>query len=175
VEVEITSGDTKKALTLLSDWVRKNPADFGMGVQYASLLLQTGAQNDARVQFEGLLKQHPQDPIVLNNLGWLVQKDDPARALSLVTLAAKIAPRSPQVVDTLGWLKFERKDTQGAVALLKRAHDLKSDDPEIGYHFALALDATGKRAEAKDLLKSVLARNTKFEDAAAARTLVARW
>ena len=175
VEAEIASGDTKKALAVLSDWVRKNPADFGMRLQYASLLLQTGDQNGARVQFEGLLKQRPDDPIVLNNLGWLVQKDDPPRALSLVSLAAKIAPRSAQVVDTLGWLKFGRNDSQGAAALLKRAYDLKSDDPEIGYHFAVALDATGKRAEAKNLLKSILARNTKFEDAATAQKLLARW
>ena len=175
VQAELASGDSKKALATISDWVRKNPTDFAMHVQYASMLMQTGDQNNARLQFEGLLKQRPEDPIVLNNLGWLVQKDDPARALSLVSLAAKISPRSPQIVDTLGWLKFERNDSQGAVTLLKLAHDLKSDDPEIGYHFALALDATGKRAEAKTLLKSVLARNTQFEDAVAAQKLIARW
>ena len=114
VEVEIISGETKKALATLSDWVRKNPADFGMRLQYASLLLQAGDQNDAREQFEGLLKQRPEDPVVLNNLGWLVQKDDPARALSLVSLAARIAPRSPQIVDTLGWFKFERNEFPGS-------------------------------------------------------------
>ena len=175
VKAEMTSGDGKKALAILSDWVRKNPADYGMHVQYASMLMQTGDQNNARLQFEELLKQRPEDPIVLNNLGWLVQKEDPARALSLVSLATKISPRSPQIIDTLGWLKFENNDSQGAIPLLKRAHDLNSNDPEIGYHFAVALEATGKRAEAKTLLKSILARNTQFEDAVTAQKLIARW
>ncbi len=175
VAAEVGAGESKQALDVLSGWVRKNPADLNMRVQYATLLMETGDQNAARSQFEGLLKQRPNDPVVLNNLGWLLQKDDPAQALSLVTQAAKIAPRNPQIADTLGWMKFGRKDAQGALVLLKRAHDLKSDDAEIGYHLAVALDATGKRAEAKTLLKSVLARNTKFADAATAQTLVARW
>ena len=59
--------------------------------------------------------------------------------------------------------------------LLKRAYELSSDDPEIGYHFAVALDATGKRPEAKTLLKSVLAKNPKFDDAQNAPQLLARW
>ena len=113
--------------------------------------------------------------MVLNNLGVILQKDDSSRALSLVSLAAKIAPRSPDINDTLGWIKFQRQDHQGALLSLQRAHDLKTDDGEIGYHYALALDAVGKRAEAKSLLQSALAKNEKFEDEMNARQLLGRW
>ena len=92
-----------------------------------------------------------------------------------MSLGAKIAPRNADIVDTLGWLRFQQKDLPGSLPILKRAHNLNPADPEIGYHLAIALDATGKRADAKALLKSVLAKNANFADASNAQQLVLRW
>jgi Flp pilus assembly protein TadD len=78
-------------------------------------------------------------------------------------------------MDTLGWIKLQHRDLGGALPLLRHAHDLKPNDPEIGYHLAVALDATGKRADAKELLKGVLVKNPKFDDALEAQQLMARW
>jgi len=174
-QIAKSSGDSKRAIAVLSSWLAKNPNDFDVRRQYASLLLETGDQTGARREFEVLLKQRPEDPVTLNNLGWILQKDDPTRALSLVSLAAKIMPLSSDISDTLGWMKFQRQDYQGALPLLQRAHDLDAENGWIGYHLALALDATGKRAEAKTLLQAVLAKNPKFEDVEKAKQLVARW
>ena len=171
----ISSGDSKKATTLYADWIGKNSEDVAMRRDYASLLLSAGDKAAARREFETVLKQAPQDVVALNNLGWILQKDDPARALSMVTQAARIAPRSAQVTDTLGWMKLQRQDRQGALPLLQRAHDLDVQNPEIGYHLAVALDANGKRAEAKTLLLSVLQANPKFDGVDDAKQLVARW
>jgi Flp pilus assembly protein TadD len=171
----VAAGETKQAVAIVSDWLRKNPGDFQIRKERASLLLATGEQEAARRDFEMLLKQRPDDPVVLNNLAWIVQKTDPARGLSLITLAAKIAPRSADIVDTFGWIKFQQQDAQGALPLLQRAHELDAGNPEIGYHLAVALDGTGKRADAKVLLKSILAKNTKFEDAHNAEQLIAHW
>ena len=111
----------------------------------------------------------------MNNLGWLIQKDDPNRALTMVALANKISPESAYIADTLGWLKYQRKDHEGALPLLQRAHDIDTASAPISYHLALALDATGKRAEAKSLLKATLEKS-KFDgsdDAARVEDLVA--
>ena len=72
-------------------------------------------------------------------------------------------------------MKLQRHDNVGALALLDRAHAIDANNPEIGYHYAVALDATGKREAAKTLLKAVLERSPGFEGAADARQLVARW
>jgi len=45
----------------------------------------------------------------LNNLGWLLQRSDPKRALSLLMLAWKLAPDSANVADTLGWLRCSKR------------------------------------------------------------------
>jgi putative PEP-CTERM system TPR-repeat lipoprotein len=174
-QIAMNSGDSKRAVSILANWLTKNPSDYSIRSQYASALLTAGDQAGARREFEVLLKQKPEDPIVLNNLGWILQKDDPARALSLVSLAMKIAPRSADIVDTLGWLKLQRRDNQGALPLLQRAHDLDPNGAAIAYHLALALDGTGKRTEAKTLLQSTLAKNPKFLGAENAKEVLARW
>src|SRR6185436_3499212 len=132
-----------------SDWLVKNPNDPEVRRQRGTLLLSLGDRAGARRELEAALKLRAEDPVTLNNLGGLRQEEDPNRSLSLVTQAANVAPRSPEIVDTLGWLKFQRRDHAGALPLLQRAHNLDSNNSEIAYHLALALDATGKRAEAK--------------------------
>jgi putative PEP-CTERM system TPR-repeat lipoprotein len=174
-QLELSTGNPKKGISTISGWVAKHPEDFGMDREYASALMNTGDLAGARREYEKLVKLHPEDPIVLNNLGYLLQKDDPNRALTLVTLAEQVAPRSPQIADTLGWIKYQRKDHQGALPLLERAHSRDANSPAIAYHLALALDATGKRAEAKTLLQATLAKNPKFEGSDDAKQTLARW
>ena len=78
-------------------------------------------------------------------------------------------------MDTLGWLKFKRGDIQGALLILRHAHKLASGDGETAYHLAVALDATGRRAEAKTMLQSVIAKGLEFNDRDNAKQLLARW
>lgn len=170
-----TSGDREKATAILAGWLGKNPGDFAARRDYAALLFQTGDRAGARREYQTLLKQRPDDPTVLNNLGWLLQADDPDRALSLVSLAAKIEPGSASIADMLGWLKYERKDAQGAIASLERAHALDAGNAPISYHLALALDANGRRAEAKSLLQETLVRSPKFDGSDHAKQILARW
>jgi len=174
-QVAKINGDAKKALSVLSSWLAKNPNDVDVRRGYASLLLETGDVNGGRREFEALLKQKPQDAVALNNLGWIIQKENPTRALALVAQAEKIAPRSPEIADTLGWLKYQGQDYQGALPLLQKARSLDANNAMIAYHLAVVLDATGKRAEAKTLLQTTLTSNPKFEEAESAKVLLARW
>ncbi len=169
------AGDRKKAAAVLENWLAKNPNDFAARQDYAALLFAGGDRPGARKQYETLLGQRSDDPTVLNNLGWLLQADDPDRALSLVSRAAKIAPDSAAIADMLGWLKYQRKDAQGALPILERAHAMDTGSAPISYHLALALDASGKRAEAKSLLQTTLARTPNFDGADRAKQLLARW
>jgi Flp pilus assembly protein TadD len=89
--------------------------------------------------------------------------------------AEKIAPRSPEIADSLGWMKYQRQDSQGALPLLQRAHNLAVDSALISYHLARVLDATGKRGEAKILLETTMAKNPKFDGSDDAKQLLARW
>ncbi len=166
--------DVKSATNVLADWTARHD-DFAVRREYAALLLQSGDLKTARKEYEVLVAQRPDDPTILNNLGWLLQRDDPARALALVSRAARIAPNSAAIADMLGWLEYQRNDRRGALAHLERAHKIDAANPAIAYHLALVLDANGRRAEAKALLQKTLEHSPDFQDAARARAVLAHW
>ena len=174
-EILIRLGDATKTKVFFEDWVRTNPADIEMRNRQAAWLKASGDSTGAQAAYEALLKLSPNDPVALNNLGALLQKDDPPRALTLATLAARIAPASPEIADTLGWIRYLRGDQPGALAMLQRAHDLQSGNPVISYHFAVVLRASGKPAEARILLQRTLAGNPKFNGSDEAKQALASW
>src|SRR6185437_2584180 len=143
--------------------------------QYATMLMMTREMTQAAAQFEIVLQQDSKNVAALNNLGWLLQRSDPKRALSLATLADKLSPNSPDVLDTVGMIKLGQKDARGALDILNRAHALRPKDGEITYHVVLALDANGKRESAKGLLVALLNSGVKFLDLANASQLSASW
>ena len=171
----VQASDPARAGNLMSGWLAKNPADLAVRMEYANVLMQQQNNAQATAQFQTLLKQDPNNVVALNNLGWLLQTSDPKRALTMLTLAQKIAPNSPDITDTLGWVKLQQKDAAGALALLNKAHASKPGDGEITYHLVVALDANGQRDAARQLLKTLLASGVKFQDLPAANKLAADW
>jgi Flp pilus assembly protein TadD len=83
-----------------------------------------------------------------------------------------MAPNSPDIADTFGWLLLKSGNAKGAVPVLQKAHAIGPDNGEISYHLALALNAMGKKAEARSALQAALAKNSNFKSAAEARKLL---
>jgi len=162
------------ALQSLRDWQQHHPDDVLAHKQYAILLLRFGDLANAKIQYEQLVRSQPTDALALNNLSWLVLKDDPKRALELAVQAVKQEPTSPDYLDTLGCMQMNRSDFKGALDSLNRAHRLRLGDPEISYHLVLALDANGARVQAKPLLAAAVAQGG-FADLETAKKLLASW
>ena len=78
-------------------------------------------------------------------------------------------------MDTLAWMKYQRRDLQGARLLLRRAHEMGPTDGEIAYHYAVVLDASGQRNKARTVLQSVVTTKTAFADSERARRLLSGW
>ncbi|MBA2588384.1 MAG: PEP-CTERM system TPR-repeat protein PrsT [Alphaproteobacteria bacterium] len=175
VRMSAAGGNEKAALDAMSKWLEKNSSDTAVRVEYATLLMRQGDKAKAATEYQAVLQRDPNNILSLNNLGWLKQSDDPRRAIALVTQASKLVPDSPEILDTLGWLKLQQKQAADSLPLLKRAHQLRPADGGITYHLVVALDATGNRDAARGLLKALLARNDKFDDRAAAVQLAAKW
>jgi putative PEP-CTERM system TPR-repeat lipoprotein len=169
------SGDIKKAITLLSTWTEKKPADIRLRQEYAELLVKSGDLAGAVKEYDGLLQQQPEYPSALVNLAKLLQRRDPERAFELMSRAADIPPQLPEIPGLLGWLKYQRGDYEAALPLLQRAHESEPEAASISYHLALALKAAGRRVEAKALLRATLEKNAKFEGADDARKSLAAW
>jgi len=175
VRVKILAKDKKAAANLMSQWLARNPNDLGMRQAYAMFLMGEKDDSGARAQYEAILKQDANDALAMNNLGSLLQVSDPGRASALFNRALQLAPNSPDLNDSLGWLKVQQKDAAGGLPYLQRAHNARPADGQITYHLIVALDANSKRNEARALLKTLLAGGAQFPEKQAALNLSAQW
>ena len=90
--------------------------------------------------------------------------------------AVRLAPESPEVLDTLGMVLLQEGDGQTAVRTLERAaanaSEVNAIDATITYHLALALSATGDTEQAGLLLGKILGQERAFSERRQAEALL---
>ncbi len=155
--IRLRSGEpADQAVAFLRDWLGRYPQDSQVRFQLSSYMIENGRLPEAIVETEELLKRDPNNAVTLNNLAWLYNEKKDPRARELAERAYKQAPDAPAVMDTYGWILFTSGDHQKAVELLRGAAQNAPREGQIQYHFAAALAETGKRDEAKQILREVL-------------------
>ena len=114
-------------------------------------LERAGQWPKAEADFEYALQLAPEQPNVLNYLGyaWVEQGQQVDRARQMIQRAVEQRPDDGAFIDSLGWVQLRQGDTAGALKNLERAVELQPEDPVINAHFGDALDAVGRRREAE--------------------------
>lgn len=153
--IQAGTGQGDAAMKTLEEWVEKNPRDYATRFVLADSFGKRGETARAIGLYEALLEEAPNDPLVLNNLAWLLRADAPARALDLANKASSLAPRSPAVLDTLGMLLLDQDKLDPALAALRKANELLPDNPDLELHLAMALVRGGAGEEARKLLRGL--------------------
>lgn len=127
-------------------------------LQLAACQEELGRFDQAREAFETLRREHPDDPVIANALGYFLAERNVelARAEQLVREALAKDPSSPYYLDSLGWVAYRRGDYQAAFDLLVRAANGLPDAPEILEHMGLTLAALGRREEAARALRRAI-------------------
>jgi predicted Zn-dependent protease len=146
-------GKGAEADRVTSQWIKEHPKDSTVATYLAQLATQRADHNTAARIYRGILAEHPKDPIVLNNLAWtLGQLKDPT-AVDYAETANSLAPNSPPILDTLGWILVENgKDARG-LELLTKASELAPGAREIRLHLAQALLKSGQKDAARKQLE----------------------
>jgi len=110
-----------------------------------------GAWEKAEADFRKALEFEPEQPQVLNYLGYsLIDKGrNLSEALEMVKKAVELRPNDGYIVDSLGWAYYKLGDYEESVKQLERAVELRPEDPVINDHFGDALWRVGRRLEAK--------------------------
>lgn len=166
-------GQPAAAMTTLRDWLAKHPDEIAVGQIVATSDIAAHRYPQARQELEKVAADAPQNAVALNNLAWLYQKAGDPRARSLAERAYLLMPGLPQVEDTLGWILVKQGQAAQALPLLQRAKAGQPANPSVQYHLAVALNDVHRPAEARKLLTPLVAAKTKFDDAGAARKLLA--
>lgn len=166
------SGKDKLADARLAQWQKDNPADVQVPMYVAETSIAKKQYKVAAQQLQAILKETPKNAAALNNLAWAYQQDKDPRALATAEQAYQLAPDSPAVMDTLGWLLVEQGNSARGLPLLQKAGALAPAAPEIHLHVAAALNKAGDKARARKELEQMLSNGNTFPQAEEARALL---
>ena len=105
----------------------------------------------AEADFREALRLEPDQPLVLNYLGYsMVEKrENLDEALGMIEQAAKAQPEDGYITDSLGWVFYRLGRYDEAVKPMLRAVELTPDDPVINDHLGDVLWMVGRKREAE--------------------------
>lgn len=109
-----------------------------------------GKWPNAESDFKRALKIYPDQPQVLNYLGytWVDMGDNLTEALGMIETAVSLRPNDGYIVDSLGWAYYKLGRYEDAVVSLERATRLTPSDPTISDHLGDAYWQVGRKREA---------------------------
>src|SRR5690606_3004690 len=151
------AGDLKGALAGIDALSRQYPDHPDIDYSRATVLESGGRTRQAVTEFERAIKLRPEDPQLLNALGYTLA-DHKMRledAEALIRKALAISPDNPAILDSLGWVLYRRGQQQQALDILERAW-LSTRDAEIGSHFGEVLWKAGEESQARYVWQQAL-------------------
>lgn len=153
-------GEVDTGLALLAAALDQHPDHPTLLYTRAVMLEKAGKVKDSVSVLEKLLKEREDDPTLMNALGYTLADHNMelSRAESLIRKSLAIMPDNPAILDSMGWVRFRRGDSKGAIEYLKHSYQL-AHDPEIASHWAEALWKSGAHEEARAVLATALARH----------------
>jgi tetratricopeptide (TPR) repeat protein len=110
-----------------------------------------GRWPEAEADFREALKLEPDQPLVLNYLGYsLVEKRQSLdEALAMIEKAVAGEPADGYITDSLGWVLYRLGRYDEAAPHMLRAVELTPDDPVINDHLGDVLWMIGRKREAE--------------------------
>jgi|SRR5579871_4740692 len=124
--------------------------------------------NKAEADFKHALTLSPDQPFVLNYLGysWADMNQNLPEARKMIDKAVQRRPNDGAIIDSLGWVMLRQGQTADAVATLERAVELEPEDASINGHLGDAYWAAGRKLEAAYQWRRALTFNPEPDDAA---------
>jgi tetratricopeptide (TPR) repeat protein len=125
----------------------------------------------AEADFRSALERNPDQPQVLNYLGYsMVEKGiNLDEALSMIERAVEARPDSGYIIDSLGWVLYRLGRYDEAVEPMEKAVEIEAVDPIVNDHLGDVYWAVGRTREAEFQWHRALSFEPKEEDAARIR------
>lgn len=125
--------------------------DWQLFYQRGVALERVGRWDEAEIEFRRALALSPDQPDVLNYLGytWVDRGENLVEGLEMIERAAEQSPNSGAIIDSLGWAYYQLGDFETAVAALETAVLLSPSHPVILEHLGDAYWRVGRTLEAE--------------------------
>jgi tetratricopeptide (TPR) repeat protein len=154
-------GQTAEAIKNLTSALDKNPKNAAAYMTLGNLYSASGQGEKVIGVYEKALAAMPELWPAANNLAYLLAGEnagqaDLERARELALKAVAMQPDRPDVIDTLGWVHYQRGEIDLAITELEKAVSMAPDSATINYHLGLALIRANRRNEARQALEKAL-------------------
>jgi putative PEP-CTERM system TPR-repeat lipoprotein len=150
-----SAGLRNDADALADEWVRRHPQDAVMLAYLGDGDLAARRYQRAEARYRSALERAPDNPLLLNNLAWVMNELKRPAALEYAERAHELAPDNPAIMDTLGAILAEAGQVERGLELLGRATELAPDAHQIRLNFAKSLLKTDRRSAARKELESL--------------------
>ncbi|WP_444454366.1 tetratricopeptide repeat protein [Rhodobacter capsulatus] len=127
------------------------PEDWGLWYSRAIAQERSGAWKEAEKGFREALKLSPDQPAVLNYLGYsyVEKRENLKEALEMIEKAVAGRPDDGYITDSLGWAYYRLGRYDEAVAQMEKAVELTPADPLLNDHLGDVYWAVGRSREAE--------------------------
>ena len=134
------------------------PRDWGLFYSRGVAYERAGDWPRAEADLERALQFQPDQPAVLNYLGysWIDKGSHLDEALRMIQRAVALRPEDGYIVDSLGWAFYRLGNYAQATLQLEHAVELRPDDPTINDHLGDAYWQSGRRGEARSQWRRAL-------------------
>ena len=144
-----------EGLALFDKAIEYRPDNENMILGRAELLLKIGRIDEAVAGYRQAIKRWPDSATAMNALGYTLadRTDQYQEAEKLIRKALKIDPKSPAIIDSLGWVLYKLGRHEEALHELQRAYE-RLDDHEVASHIVEVLTVLDRHDEALELLEA---------------------
>ncbi len=160
----VADGKAKEADSRMSQWLKEHPMDDTARLYFANTSMMAVKSKQPYIeQLQIILKNAPDNAVVLNNLAWAYAEEKDPRAQEYAEKAYKLAGNSPDIMDTLGWILIEKGNVARGLPLIQKALGLAPEVTDIHYHLAVGLFKSGDMAGARKALEHIIASGKAFD------------
>jgi tetratricopeptide (TPR) repeat protein len=159
--LDAREGNTAGARDLLAGILGADADNSAARRMLAMVEQSAGRDDQAITHYQRLVAADDHDPVVLNNLAWLLSEHShqPDLALKYAQRARELAPESaPAIDDTLGRIYYQKGLYRSAIEHLENGLK-KEPNAQRAYHLALAYRKAGQEARAQRTYQTALKLN----------------
>jgi tetratricopeptide (TPR) repeat protein len=168
----IASGDAKRGEAAYVRGIEQAGQPFALVSDLAVIYERQKRPDEAIALYEAFFRTNPRVDAAANNLAMLLvtYRRDAASLDRARDLTAGFASSTVGAfLDTYGWVRLQRGETQDALAALERAAQLVPESRVVRYHLAMAQKAAGQKDRALQNLEQALEGTSGFAGAEQAR------
>jgi tetratricopeptide (TPR) repeat protein len=173
-QLQLKHGHLEEGLQALLRAQQLAPNGKGLDFAIGNVQDQLGRKTEAIAEYRKAMAKTPDDPLLLNNLAFVVADTggNLAEAQQMVSTAIRKAPKLPQLQDTLAWVQLKQHNEAAALQILATLTKEHPEDAMYRYHYAVALINSGNRSAGKLQAETALSKKPSTEVAVALRNLL---